>query len=236
MKDEEDRESIRLVGRVHAPDGAVSLAPQSRALWAKTGGGEERNLWSSLYVHMLDSMYVARKLWGEWLSGSVKSDISSFIGSESAAEALVSWLACIHDIGKATPAFQYKVLERAEFVGEMGLRLPNARMMNHPPSHAAMGELILEEWLDSRGWASSRMFGSIIGAHHGASPTEEMIRDTKIASDNFPIENLGDQEWESIQNELLTWAFEISGANELKIYSKCPRRRSQPKFLFLRLS
>ena len=216
MKDEEDREGIRLVGRVHAPDGAVSLAPQSRALWAKTGGGEERNLWSSLYVHMLDSMYVARKLWGEWLSGSVKSDISSFIGSESAAEALVSWLACIHDIGKATPAFQYKVLERAEFVGEMGLRLPSARMMNHPPSHATMGELILEEWLDSRGWASSRMFGSIIGAHHGASPTEETIRDTKIASDNFPIENLGDQEWESIQNELLTWAFEISGANEFE--------------------
>ena len=159
MKDEEDREGIRLVGRVHAPDGAVSLAPQSRALWAKTGGGEERNLWSSLYVHMLDSMYVARKLWGEWLSGSVKSDISSFIGSESAAEALVSWLACIHDIGKATPAFQYKVLERAEFVGEMGLRLPSARMMNHPPSHATMGELILEEWLDSRGWASSRRRG-----------------------------------------------------------------------------
>ena len=99
----------------------------------------------------------------------------------------------------------------------MGLRLPSARMMNHPPSHATMGELILERMkLDSRGWASSRMFGSIIGAHHGASPTEETIRDTKIASDNFPIENLGDQEWESIQNGLLTWAFKYLGANEFK--------------------
>lgn len=111
MKDEEDREDIRLAGRVHASGGIISLTLQSRALWAKTGGGEECNLWSSLYVHMLDSMHAARKLWGEWLSDSVKSDISYFIGSESAAKALVSWLACIHDIGKATPAFQYKVLE-----------------------------------------------------------------------------------------------------------------------------
>lgn len=53
MKDEEDREDIRLAGRVHASGGIISLTLQSRALWAKTGGGEECNLWSSLYVTCL---------------------------------------------------------------------------------------------------------------------------------------------------------------------------------------
>ena len=32
-----------------------SLSLQVRVLWAKTGGGEERNRWSALYVHMGDS-------------------------------------------------------------------------------------------------------------------------------------------------------------------------------------
>ncbi len=32
--------NIRLAGRVHASGGIISLTLQSRALWAKTGGGE----------------------------------------------------------------------------------------------------------------------------------------------------------------------------------------------------
>ena len=43
---------------------------------------------------------------------------------EDAASALVAWLAGVHDIGKATPGFQYKGLERAELGEEMGLRVP----------------------------------------------------------------------------------------------------------------
>lgn len=149
----------------------IDLSPQARSLWAKTGGGEEGNLWSPLYVHMADSALVARKLWDEWASDSIKRQISDCVdGDDLAAAALVSWLAGIHDIGKATPGFQYKVPERAEFVQEMGLCLPSAHMVSHPPSHANMGEVIVERKLDGRGWGYSWSLGSIVGSHHGVPP------------------------------------------------------------------
>lgn len=135
---------------------SISMSSQARVLWAKTGGAEERNLWSPLYVHMADSACVARKLWNEWLAESVKRQITNALGcDDSAAAALVIWLAGIHDIGKATPSFQCKVLERAELVEQAGLQAPSLHMMNHPPSHAFMSEVILESWLDGRGWGQS---------------------------------------------------------------------------------
>ena len=199
-----------------SPFDGVALSLQARSLWAKTGGGEERNLWSPLYVHMADSACVARKLWDEWLSESAKRFIADSVNDdEDAASALVAWLAGVHDIGKATPGFQYKVLERAELVEEMGLRVPRSHMMNRPPSHANMGEVLLENWLDERGWDYSRMFGSIIGAHHGSPPSEgAILEDIKVRSESFPIENLGDGEWSSLQEELLSWLFEATGMVE----------------------
>lgn len=203
-------------GAFMSPFDGVALSLQARSLWAKTGGGEERNLWSPLYVHMADSACVARKLWDEWLSESAKRFIADSVNDdEDAASALVAWLAGVHDIGKATPGFQYKVLERAELVEEMGLRVPRSHMMNRPPSHANMGEVLLENWLDERGWDYSRMFGSIIGAHHGSPPSEgAILEDIKVRSESFPIENLGDGEWSSLQEELLSWLFEATGMVE----------------------
>lgn len=205
-------QSIPFDGRSYA----VELSPQARALWAKTGSGEERDRWSPLYVHMGDSACVARKLWSDWLSDSVKHDIASFVdGDETAAAALVSWLAGVHDIGKATPGFQYKVPERAEFDAEMGLRVPNSHMVNHPLSHANMGEVLLERWLTDRGWERPDAFGCIVGAHHGAPPSSERILwDIEDASKNEPTENIGDEDWRALQNELLDWNFRFSGMNQ----------------------
>lgn len=196
----------------------IDLSPQARSLWAKTGGGEEGNLWSPLYVHMADSALVARKLWDEWVSDSIKRQISDCVdGDDPAAAALVSWLAGIHDIGKATPGFQYKVPERAEFVQEMGLCLPSARMVSHPPSHANMGEVIVERKLDGRGWGYSWCLGSIVGSHHGVPPSDDgVLRDIESRSGNFPIENMGDEGWISVQDELFAWMFDAVGVAEFE--------------------
>lgn len=196
----------------------IDLSPQARSLWAKTGGGEEGNLWSPLYVHMADSALVARKLWDEWVSDSIKRQISDCVdGDDLAAAALVSWLAGIHDIGKATPGFQYKVPERAEFVQEMGLCLPSAHMVSRPPSHANMGEVIVERKLDDRGWGYSWSLGSIVGSHHGIPPSDDgVLRDIESRSGNFPIENMGDEGWISVQDELFAWMFDAVGVAEFE--------------------
>ena len=196
----------------------INLSAQARSLWAKTGGGEEGNLWSPLYVHMADSALVAHKLWDEWVSDSIKRQISDCVdGDDLAAAALVSWLAGIHDIGKATPGFQYKVAERAEFVQEMGLCLPSAHMVSHPPSHAYMGEIILERKLDGLGWDYSGSLGRIIGSHHGLPPSDDgVLRNIGSRSGNFPIENMGNEEWISVQDELFVWMFDAVGVGEFE--------------------
>lgn len=171
-----------------------------------------------LYVHMADSALVAHKLWDEWVSDSIKRQISDCVdGDDLAAAALVSWLAGIHDIGKATPGFQYKVAERAEFVQEMGLCLPSAHMVSHPPSHAYMGEIILERKLDGLGWDYSWSLGSIIGSHHGLPPSDDgVLRNIGSRSGNFPIENMGNEEWISVQDELFVWMFDAVGVGEFE--------------------
>ncbi|MGI6033486.1 MAG: CRISPR-associated helicase Cas3' [Coriobacteriales bacterium] len=202
----------------------IILSPQAKALWAKTGSDEERNLWSPLYVHLGDSAFIACKLWTEWLPNSIKQYISDFLdGDDSAAKTLVSWLAGVHDIGKATPGFQYKVPERAELVEEMGLPVPDKHMVNHPFSHAYMGEAIFESWLDSRGWDYSWTYGCIVGAHHGAPPSsDQVLEDINSNSKNFPKEGLGDQDWQSIQLELLSWVFGLTGmANYEDLFRVC---------------
>ncbi len=204
---------------------SIPISSRACTLWAKTGGAEERNLWSPLYVHMADSAGVACMLWNEWLAEPVKHQIANAFGcGDSVTAALVTWLAGIHDIGKATPGFQYKVSERAELVEQAGLQVPSPRIMNRPPSHAFMSEVILEDWLDRRGWSCSWTFGCILGAHHGTTPSSDsVLKGIASASRNFPNENLGDDDWCAVQEELLDWMFEGSGMAKFEsIFSSSP--------------
>lgn len=191
----------------------IPLSLAARAVWAKTGGGEMSHLWSPLYVHMGDSAQIARLLWREWLPESEKRFVVNALGgNEAAAEALVVWLAAVHDIGKATPAFQCKVQARAEVVSQTGLVLPDPRMV-YNPSHAFMGQVIIESWLGERGWKHLRTFSCIVGGHHGITPNGGDLRKIQVGN-GIPNEGLGDGAWESVQDELLRFAFDGSGIRE----------------------
>lgn len=83
-----------------------------------------------LYVHMHDSARVGHRLWREWLPAAERRLITDAVGGDdAAAEALVVWLAGVHDVGKATPNFQCKAPERDEEVRETGLDVPPRHMM-----------------------------------------------------------------------------------------------------------
>lgn len=196
-----------------------TLGLQARMLWAKTdmGNDEQRGAWSPLYVHMADSAHVARHLWHEWLSVAERRIVIGAVnGNEATAEALVIWLAGVHDIGKATPNFQCKVSDRAEEVSTTGLDVPSLQLMHgESRPHAFMGEVILDDWLSERGWKYPSTYSCIVGGHHGAPPSSDGvlygINGLKTASLNFPNEILGDSEWRLVQDELLDWMSVYSG-------------------------
>ena len=90
-------------------------------------------------------------------------------------------------------------------------------MVSHPPSHANMGEVIVERKLDGRGWGYSWCLGSIVGSHHGVPPSDDgVLRDIESRSGNFPIENMGDEGWISVQDELFAWMFDAVGVAEFE--------------------
>ena len=86
------------------------LSDQARSLWGKSDYGVGES-WLPLYVHMADSAGIALRLWDSWVPRSTREIVARALdGDEALARSLFVFLAGVHDIGKATPAFQVKGL------------------------------------------------------------------------------------------------------------------------------
>ena len=143
------------------------------AFWAKKQdvNGHE---WLSLAQHSEDTRLIARLLWMHWLSeGQRKHVIASLsMPLKELALNLVGFLGAIHDIGKATPAFQIKpgfvnspdldsaLMEKLEGAGF--LDLPHLHLSDPGSSpHALAGQCLLSKY------GVREDIASIVGAHHG---------------------------------------------------------------------
>jgi CRISPR-associated endonuclease/helicase Cas3 len=193
-------------------------------LWAKKKEINGRFYWLPLKVHLQDTMDIAGWLWNHWISSGQRNDLISGmnIHEESCAEALVRFLGGIHDIGKATPAFQREEgfsispdlnqilmenLERAGFTGisEKDL-LPSARATHH----SLAGECILSR-LGVR-----KDIASIVGAHHGKPVDSNILCEEQSAYEanyyqNEDHNSLIHRLWEKVQNNIYQWALSESG-------------------------
>ena len=86
------------------------LSAAGRSVWAKSV--DQDGGWLPLWQHMDDSADVAGALFDGWLASSCRALLAAkFGGDVDQARAAVRFLAGIHDLGKATPAFQDKVDE-----------------------------------------------------------------------------------------------------------------------------
>jgi predicted NACHT family NTPase len=80
------------------------LEGPARSVWAKHD--RDTDGWLPLWRHMEDSAAVAGLLWDRWLPAGVRKLVTeSLPRGEADARPLAVWLAGVHDIGKATPAF-----------------------------------------------------------------------------------------------------------------------------------
>jgi len=161
---------------------------------------------------MSDSADVARLLVVEWLAPAVRDQIIDHAGGPAEAIALASWLAALHDIGKATPGFQYKVDQLAERARDLGLVMPSGSIP-HPPSHAHMSQALLGRWLrQEHDWDGSvaATYAIILGGHHGAPPNSGDVRSLLTAP--IQSEKLGAGEWATVQRELIQYAACLTGA------------------------
>ncbi|MEU1126071.1 CRISPR-associated helicase Cas3' [Streptomyces sp. NPDC005899] len=177
-------------------------------VWAKHD--RDSDGWLPLWRHMEDSAAVAGRLWDEWLPLSVKKLIADALpGGAEDARCLVVWLAGVHDIGKATPAFACQVEPLARVMRDAGLEMRSQRAMGTDRKlapHGLAGQVLLGEWLeDQHGWAVAQtgQFTVAVGGHHGVPPEHGQI----TALDRHPqlLRTPGKSEalWRRTQRELL---------------------------------
>lgn len=192
------------------------------AFWAKKQDSAGKFQWLSLAQHLEDTRQIARLLWMRWLSEGQRRCIIASLSQpdEEVAANIVGFLGAIHDIGKATPAFQIKpgfvnspdldamLIEMLEGEGFSALR--SVRLANPEKSpHALAGQYLLSEY------GVREDIASVVGAHHG-KPVDDSNRiqnQGAYSSNYYQVEDAHHpiyQKWKDAQRSIFEWALQIS--------------------------
>lgn len=207
---------------------ATGLSRALKTVWAKAPWDphdpDKRTMWLPLTQHALDTFSVAERLWVEWAPRSLRVLLAEPLdGDQDAARSLFLFLAGVHDVGKASPAFAVQVPELTGPMWDEGLRISN-RIAGTQERSLARHELVsfdsVKEWLrGSFGLtaSASREFASVVGIHHG----------TAVRHSQLPLlENpalVGDGAWTAVRTELIEW---IGTMADLNAHSKVLREAS----------
>ncbi|WP_255342303.1 CRISPR-associated helicase Cas3' [Nocardiopsis sp. CNT312] len=192
------------------------MSAPARSVWAKHD--RRTDGWLPLWRHMADSAAVAGRLWDHWLPDQVRRRIADALqGGAGTARTLTVFLACTHDIGKATPAFACQVEQLADPMRRHGLDVPLEKRIRQDRKlapHGLAGQLLIQEWLVERhGWAkrATLPFTIVAGGHHGVPPEAGAIE--ALRSHPHMLRTRGSEpEWKAVQYELLDHAAAATGA------------------------
>ena len=191
----------------------LRLGDAARAVWGKTDRkGTSPVGWLPLWRHLADSAGVAGRLWDDWLSPAVRRLVAEELpGGDADGRTLAVWLAGVHDIGKATPPFAIQAPALAGRMRDRGLAYDDGliRADRRLAPHATAGHVVLAEWLQRQGWEDPHPYAVVVGGHHGVPPTDEMLSGVMLRP-----HLLGDPAWAQVQQQLLVWMTERSGAGD----------------------
>jgi len=163
----------------------------SMLLWAKTGTPTDTvPATHPLPWHLLDVAAAAAALWDTVLPKATKEAIRAGLGvpDKDATRTWVVFLAGAHDLGKASPAFQYmKVREKAaqEPVKKLQEQMMNAGLSalerENKTRHGEISTLLLAPLLEKRNVPQTvaRTLAVTVGGHHGVFPREGFAESDK---------------------------------------------------------
>ncbi|MCX4675659.1 type I-E CRISPR-associated protein Cse1/CasA [Streptomyces sp. NBC_01433] len=201
------------------PTAYNELSAASRTAWGKHDRKTEE--WLPLWRHMADSAAVAGRLWDAWVPANVKALVADvFPGGAADARQVAVYLACVHDIGKATPAFACQVDGLADRMRRAGLDLPYQKQFGvdrRMAPHGLAGQLLLQEWLAERfGWSgrASGQFAVVAGGHHGTPPDHQQIHDLGLHPRLLRTRGDSEDTWRSVQYELMDACARRAGVTE----------------------
>lgn len=181
---------------------------KTRLLAGKTDP-ENTSLWLPLWMHLWDTAGIMERLVRQWLPESAKRAMGFEREEELLAHA--RFLGGIHDIGKATVAFQANILrtltearQRLEMLTPLDCPEQNRR----ESPHARAGEAILL-WNDCPGGLAS-----IVGAHHGRPQSCAAVDDQLEGWESNYYPKGQKKVWESFWTELLMTVLQDCGFDD----------------------
>lgn len=200
----------------------IELSKQAKVLWAKKRSEEGQQYWLPLITHLIDTQNTINWLFTNWLCDGQQQILRGDLSEEN-VQKLVKFVGFIHDIGKATPAFQgEKSFDHDDWLDDQLkaqlIRNGFADFDEHhlesskKSPHALAGEAIIE------GLKVPISIGAIIGGHHGKPASESPVKqlDTHPAnywqSDNDPAIQ---RPWQQVQKELFQYGLVSSGYQDV---------------------
>lgn len=148
-------------------------------LWAKLPKKEaSARTFHPLICHMLDVAVVAREMWRSLLPEAARRRvIESLQLPEREAEAWITYIAALHDLGKASPAFQLRKEAKNLFKIYEGLGKPSHIEAKDCPHGRVTARELPEILVKEFGMSSdtANRISVIIGGHHGTFPTSHEL-------------------------------------------------------------
>ena len=194
------------------------LSDAAWALNAKTDA-EDETLWLPLVVHLQDTAAVMEYLLWHWLPDDYYDELE--LTQEKLCKIAIA-AALLHDIGKATPMFQRKILAHRETLRHRleknGLVTePQKGLFNEKLFHAAAGAEIL------RAEEINECLAAVVGAHHGKPESHRIVSFREESPMSFGWNNTEERDtlWGNTQRELLTWALNGIGIIHHEDLPKC---------------
>lgn len=175
-------------------------------LWAKsdtTDGHGTAPRPHLLIGHLIDTAEVAGQLWDHHIADAVKDLISEDLGGTLAqARGVVQFLAGVHDIGKASPAFQIKSSRLAEQLKQVtGAALCPAGTPASQWHHTRAGGCAIKSLLDNTPWQRHiDWIRAVVGGHHGLYPDKG---DYRLKTPWAAVH--GGPPWDQWRHDILCW-------------------------------
>jgi CRISPR-associated endonuclease/helicase Cas3 len=170
--------------------------PCHSLLWAKA---DRTGQYHPLICHLIDVAQVAGALWDNVLTDSIRRHFCSLLGQppEDSGRLLSFWIG-LHDLGKASPAFQRRCQSAQERLAAAGLSFPRVfarRTCQHGTISAQALEVMLPEetGLDSQ---LSKLVARTLGGHHGTWPIPGELQ-------ALGSRDVGAADWVAVRQETL---------------------------------
>ena len=164
-------------------------------LWGKTG--EQDGCVHPLLFHQLDAGCVASALWSAALPAPFKLDLARMLDLDiEAAGRLIAFWTALHDLGKASPAFQKKYAPALPALLQGGLPFPARAGFERPHGLVTGWSLSSEHLLSNLNPEESEALGRALSGHHGEWPDSDTFNDLARR------DNLGGPAWQARRKSL----------------------------------